>query len=150
MIVMNISVVEINTSSPEYKEVFDLREEILRKPIGLSLHNEDLSRDHTDIILAGRHEGRVVACLMLHNLGDGVLQLRQMAVYPEYQGRGAGRALVKAAEELARERGYTKMILHARKTALGFYASMHYTMHGEEFMEVGIPHYHMEKALAKR
>lgn len=144
---MQISVIEVTTSSSEYPEVFELREEVLRKPLGLSLHNEDLSRDHTDIILAGKQDGTVVACLMLHDLGEGVLQLRQMAVMPECQGRGVGRQLVQAAEEVGAERGYEKMILHARKHAMGFYASMGYMQHGDEFSEVGIPHYHMEKML---
>ena len=145
---MEISVSRITTASPEYREVFDLREEILRKPLGLSLHNEDLSRDKTDIILAGKHEGRVVACLMLTDKGEGIVQLRKMAVYPECQGKGEGRTLVMAAEQVAAEGGFKKMILHARKHAMGFYASMGYTQHGDEFEEVGIPHYHMEKELS--
>ena len=144
---MEISVSRITTASPEYREVFDLREEVLRKPLGLSLHNEDLSRDKIDIILTGKHEGRVVACLMLTDKGEGIVQLRQMAVYPEYQGKGVGRALVMAAEKMAAEEGFEKMILHARKHAMGFYSSMGYSQHGDEFSEVGIPHYHMEKEL---
>lgn len=144
---MEITVSRVAVSAPEYKEVFDLREQILRKPLGMSLHNEDLSRDHTDIILAGKHNGRVVACLMLHDKGNGVAQLRQMAVYDKCQGKGVGRALVMAAEKVAMEEGFTRMILHARKHAMGFYASMGYAQHGDEFTEVGIPHFHMEKEL---
>ncbi|MBX2904579.1 MAG: GNAT family N-acetyltransferase [Taibaiella sp.] len=144
---MEIVVSRVPYGSPEYQEVFDLREEILRKPIGLSLHNEDLSRDKTDTILAGKHDGRVVACLILTDKGDGIVQLRQMAVYNECQGKGVGKALVLAAEKIATENGYTKMILHARKHAMGFYRSLGYTQHGDEFSEVGIPHYHMEKEL---
>jgi len=144
---MKIEVSRVAFSSPEYREVFNLREEVLRKPLGLSLHNEDLSRDKTDIILGGKIDGKVVACLILTDKGSGVVQLRQMAVYDNLQGKGVGRELVKAAEEMAVREGYTKMILHARKHAMGFYASMGYAQHGDEFTEVGIPHYHMEKEL---
>lgn len=145
---MEIVVSRVPYGSPEYQEVFDLREEILRKPIGLSLHNEDLSRDKTDTILAGKHDGRVVACLILTDKGEGVVQLRQMAVSAACQGKGVGRALVIAAEKLAAESGFSKMILHARKHAMGFYSSLGYEQHGQEFTEVGIPHYHMERDLS--
>jgi hypothetical protein len=37
--------------------------------------------------------------------------------------------------------------MHARKTALGFYEKLGYSRQGEEFTEVTIPHYIMEKAL---
>lgn len=39
------------------------------------------------------------------------------------------------------------MVLHARDVAKGFYRSMQYRVVGDEFTEVGIPHYHMEKEL---
>lgn len=142
-----MDIVVVDPHSALYQQVFDLREEVLRKPLGMSLHNEDLSRDYTDTIMAGLMDGKVVACLMLHPKNNETVQLRQMAVYNHLQGRGLGRKLVAAAEELAAERGYKKMILHARQVALGFYKSMNYTVVGDEFAEVGIPHYAMEKGL---
>ena len=137
----------ITVSSPEYAAVFTLRDEVLRKPLGMSLKNDDLSRDAVDVIFAGKMDGKVVACLMLHHKNDELVQLRQMAVYDAWQGRGLGRELVEAAEQYAREKGYRTLVLHARKNAMGFYGSMGYAMVGDEFTEVGIPHYIMEKAL---
>jgi predicted GNAT family N-acyltransferase len=137
----------ITSSAPEYAGVFALREEILRKPLGMSLHNEDLSRDHTDIIMAGTINGEVISCLMLHHISDSEVQLRQMAVATAMQGTGAGRSLVQAAEAWASGKGYTKMVLHARKEATGFYTALGYTTTSDEFPEIGIPHYMMEKVL---
>jgi predicted GNAT family N-acyltransferase len=37
--------------------------------------------------------------------------------------------------------------MHARKTALGFYEKLGYRVAGDEFIEVTIPHYVMEKDL---
>ncbi len=144
----NIIITTLTSSSPEYPEVYDLREEVLRKPLGLSLKNEDLSRDHTDTIMACKSGGKVIACLMLHHKDAGTMQLRQMAVAPEWQGKGVGRMLVQAAEAHTASAGYRKMILHARKTAMGFYGSMDYKVTGDEFSEVGIAHYIMEKEMA--
>lgn len=142
-----IETVIVSAQSEAYAEVFALREEILRKPLGMSLHNEDLSRDLTDVILAGKIEGRIVCCLMLHHVNNEEVQLRQMAVCNEWQGQGVGRQLVQEAERVAVAKGYKKMILHARDAAKGFYSSMQYRIVGDEFTEVGIPHYHMEKEL---
>jgi predicted GNAT family N-acyltransferase len=37
--------------------------------------------------------------------------------------------------------------MHARKTAMGFYEKLGYEKIGDEFTEVTIPHYKMEKRL---
>jgi predicted GNAT family N-acyltransferase len=52
------------------------------------------------------------------------------------------------AENVARDNGYKKMIMHARKTAVGFYEKLGYTTTGNEFTEVSIPHFVMEKRLS--
>ena len=51
------------------------------------------------------------------------------------------------AENLARDRGYNKISMHARKNATGFYEKVGYKVVGDEFVEVTIPHYNMEKEL---
>lgn len=116
-------------------------------PLGLSLKNEDLSRDNTNEIFIARHNGKVIGCVFLQPLAGTEAQLRAMAVYPEWQGKGVGALLVKALEEYAAANGYNKIVLHARKVALGFYKSLGYIQYGNEFTEVGIPHYMMEKVL---
>lgn len=142
-----ISTCIVAVTDPEYKEVFKLRDEVLRKPLGQSLHNDDLSRDFTDAILAAKYDNKVIACLMLHHVNNSDVQLRQMAVYDHWQGKGIGKLLVRFAEEYAFSNGYKKVILHARKVAVGFYAGMGYLQYGNEFVEVGIPHLLMEKMI---
>jgi GNAT superfamily N-acetyltransferase len=84
---------------------------------------------------------------MLVEEEPGVVRLRQMAVLNDLQGKGIGRALMSFAENLARDRGYKRLTMHARKNALGFYEKMGYRVAGSEFTEVTIPHYVMEKDL---
>jgi hypothetical protein len=145
MIPLNIS--HITSSSPEYREVWELREAVLRKPLGLSLVNEDLSRDHQDTIFIAKHQDQVVGCLLLHRLDAGQVQLRAMAVAHHCQGQGVGRNLVQAAEVFCKQQGFAKIVLHARKVAMGFYVALGYSAYGDEYIEVGIPHYMMEKHL---
>lgn len=143
----NITISRIDTNAPEYPQVFDLRDEILRKPLGMSLKNDDLSRDYIDTIFIAKQEDKVVGCLMLHHKDAQHLQLRQMAVANDMQGAGVGRQIVHAAEKFAAENGYGTMILHARKVAVGFYDRLGYAVTSDEFTEVGIPHYIMEKSM---
>ena len=125
----------------------ELRDEILRRPLGLTFSKEDLAAESTDILIAAFEEERMVACCVLTPQGKLSLRLRQMAVSKEAQGKGVGRAMIRFAETVARDHGYPKVIMHARATALGFYEKMGYKVCGPEFVEVTIPHYIMEKAL---
>ena len=70
-----------------------------------------------------------------------------ISVSEAWQGKGVGKALMQFAENLARDRGYKKISMHARKNAIGFYEKMGYKRVGDEFEEITIPHYVMEKGL---
>ena len=111
------------------------------------LKDDDLSRDHTDTIFIAEHNDKIAGCVLLHDLGKGVCQLRAMAVYNEWQYKGIGTLLVNALEEYAATHSYTTIVLHARKVAVGFYTGLGYTVTGDEFTEVEIPHFMMGKCL---
>jgi N-acetylglutamate synthase-like GNAT family acetyltransferase len=145
----NITIRQIHITNSDYYKVYDLREEILRRPIGLSLKDEDLSGDILDIILVAEKKEEILGCVMLHPTSDaGIYKLRQMAVLDGLQGKGIGKALVNAAEQTLRDRGINKIILHARETATGFYQKLGYNITSGLFIEVGIPHIVMEKHIA--
>jgi predicted N-acetyltransferase YhbS len=134
-------------NADEYTQVWQLREDVLRKPIGMSLKNEDLSGDADDLIFIALHKGDVVGCLMLHHVNDTTIKLRQMAVGQNWQGRNIGRMLVGAAERHSAAAGYHTVVLHARMVAAGFYDRLGYTPMGDQFTEVGMPHVVMQKYL---
>ena len=72
--------------------------------------------------------------------------MRQVAVAPELQRQGIGKALVEYSKALA-QRLDIAMILHARETAVAFYEHLGYAKLGDRFEEVTIPHWAMEKRL---
>jgi ribosomal protein S18 acetylase RimI-like enzyme len=84
---------------------------------------------------------------MLLEEEPGVARLRQMAVLNDLQGKGIGRALMNFAENLARDRGFRCVRMHARLNAIGFYEKVGYKVKGEQFEEITIPHFVMEKNL---
>lgn len=144
---MDIRILEIQFSSPEYQRELALRTKILRAPLGLSFSPEALALEFKDIHLGAFTGEQLVGCLLLTPLKEGRVQMRQVAVEEELQGRGIGKILVETAEKLAREQGFTEMILHARESAVPFYRKAKYEVFGEQFIEVTLPHWEMRKSL---
>lgn len=142
----DILIKRVSLQDKDYQQVYNLREEILRKPIGLSLENEDLSGDALDTIFCAMHNGIVIGCLMLHPADSAEqIKFRQMAVAADWQGKGIGQLLIDAAEKHTWETGQSHIVLHARVTAQAFYEKLGYKVTSSVFTEVGIPHVVMEK-----
>ncbi len=137
----------IDHGSKEYEQMVRLRNDILRKPLGLEFSNEELEQEKNEILIAAFEDDKMLGCCMLVKNDDKNCRLRQMAVLNNNQGKGIGRALMIFAENIARDLGFRKLNMHARKTALGFYERLGYKVVGEEFAEVTIPHFEMEKSL---
>lgn len=137
----------IDYGTPEYKLMLDLRYQILRKPLGLEFVPEELEKEADDILICCMEDDKLEGCCQLTDIGNKTLRLRQMAVISGLQGKGVGRMLMQFAENVARDLGYKKMVMHARKTAIGFYEKLGYKVTGEEFEEVTLPHFEMEKEL---
>jgi predicted GNAT family N-acyltransferase len=137
----------IDHGTKEYQQMVNLRMDILRKPLGLSFDPVELEKEKEDVLMGAFEDDRLLGCCLLTRQDQHTMRLRQMAVPNNMQGKGIGRALMIFAENIARDLGYKKLCMHARTTALGFYEKLGYSTNGEEFTEVTIPHYIMEKAL---
>ncbi len=137
----------IDHGTKEYKQMVHLRNEILRKPLGLTFTEEELSNEKEDVLMGAFEDDKILGCCLLTKVDDKTIRLRQMAVPNSMQGKGIGRALMIFAENIARDLGYKTLIMHARKTATGFYEKLGYSISGKEFEEVTLPHYVMEKSL---
>jgi predicted GNAT family N-acyltransferase len=138
---------QIDHGSKEYDQMIYLRQEILRRPLGLTFSPEELEREKEDILIGAFDDDELLACCLLTRIDKSSLRLRQMAVQNNLQGKGIGASMMNFAELLARDKGYRKLTMHARKTALGFYEKLGYRIVGDEFEEVTLPHYVMEKNL---
>jgi len=137
----------IDHGSPEYAQMVKLRDDILRKPLSLSFTPEELENEKDNILVAAFDDDKILGCCMLVEEEPSVARLRQMAVLNDLQGKGIGRALMNFAENLARDRGYRSVRMHARLNAIGFYEKVGYKVKGEQFEEITIPHFVMEKNL---
>lgn len=138
---------EISVDTIEYKMELELRDEVLRKPLGLSILNDDLSKEINDIHIGVFEKENIVGCLVVTILNNDEVKLRQVAIMEREQGKGIGRKLIKWTEQYLKDRKYKKILLNARVEAIKFYESMDYLVNGKEFFEIGIPHKKMIKII---
>jgi predicted GNAT family N-acyltransferase len=75
-------------------------------------------------------------------------KIGRVCVLAEARGTGLGAALIREAlEELGRVPGVTEAYLGSQSHATGFYEKLGFVVEGEEFLDAGIPHRHMRRAL---
>ena len=135
----------VNHGTKAYIETVKLREEILRKPLGLKFDADELMKESDSMHIACYSDNDELAgCLILQPDGE-LIKMRQVAVSEKYQGHGIGKAMVAFSEELAIQHEYPRIHLHARETAVEFYLKLGYQVEGEPFEEVSIPHRYMYK-----
>lgn len=140
----------IEFGSKEYQEELKLRERILRRPIGLDLFDEDLTKEMSDIHIGAFIEDKLIGVLILTKTDKESIRMRQVAVDESCRGLGVGKMMVEFCELEAKAEGYKRIHLHARKTAVEFYLKLGYKVLGDEFTEVGIPHLEMDKLLEQK
>ncbi|MDQ6844713.1 MAG: GNAT family N-acetyltransferase [Bacteroidota bacterium] len=138
---------QIDHGTKEYKQMIDLRNELLRKPLNLTFETDELDKEENDILIGAFEEEKMLGCCLLTKVEKDCVRLRQMAVQNNLQGKGIGAAMLNFAENVARDMGYKMITMHARSTAVGFYKKAGYKVIGEQFLELSIPHHIMEKRL---
>lgn len=138
----------IEYGSPEFDAALALRDDILRKPLKLQFHPEDIAKEFDQWHFgAFDSDDRLIGVLTLQIITSEIVKMRQVAISSYSQSKGVGSYLVGISEEFARQAGYKKIILHARDTAVPFYEKLNYHTIDNVFYEVNIPHYKMEKNL---
>ena len=78
-------------------------------------------------------------------LPDG--HIGRMAVLKEWRGRGIGGRLLNALMDEARRRGHREVALSAQVHAVAFYRAHGFVEEGAEYLEAGIRHQAMRRAL---
>lgn len=142
-----IMIKEVFFNTPEYESELELRDKVLRKPLGMNISNDDLEIELNDYHICAIINSKVVGTLLLRKISNSTLQMKQVAVDESLRNKNIGRNLISFAENFSKDKGFTKIILNARKTAIPFYEKINYAKKGEEFTEVGILHIRMMKDL---
>ncbi|MBB1286052.1 GNAT family N-acetyltransferase [Flavisolibacter sp. BT320] len=143
----NLQFRTIQTGTPAYEAMINLRMEVLLDPIGIPKSYIDPLKEASDSLLCAYDDEQLAGCCILTPVNEKTVQLRQMAVSQSHQKNGVGRALLDFAETLARNQGFRIVKLHARETVIAFYQKCGYTSIGDRFFEVNIGHQAMQKEL---
>jgi len=145
-----VEIIEPNTSD-EFKIYYNLRYEVLRKPWlqpkGSERDEEEETSLHRMIIDEPNGKAVAVGRLQFNTIEEA--QIRYMAVSDDYQGMGYGSKIVKALDNIAREKGSRKIILQSRENAVKFYEKNGYKIIEKSYLLFDeIQHWLMEKELS--
>ena len=97
--------------------------------------------------VARNRMGLAVGTGRLLQHAPGVGRIGRMAVTRVLRGSNVGRDLLRALMLAATQRGDHEVMLHAQRTAQGFYARLGFEPRGEPFEEAGIVHIEMHHTL---
>jgi len=140
------TVVEV-TAPAQMREAHAIRRRVFIEeqhvPEEIELDDDDAHAFHALATL----DGRTVGCGRYVAHGQDEIKIGRMAVVKELRGSGIGRDILNFLMAAARERGFTRAVLHAQLSAEGFYLRNGYAPLGGVFDEAGIPHRKMECAL---
>jgi N-acetylglutamate synthase-like GNAT family acetyltransferase len=142
-----MSLKQIDHGTEQYLQMVNLRDNLLRRPLGLTFSHDELIKEKDDTLIVCTEDEKMLGCCILTKLDNNTARLRQMAVADNIQGKGVGASIINFAENMAKDKGYHKIILHARDTVIGFYEKFGYSIVGKQFVEVDLPHHAMEKEL---
>ncbi|USK58221.1 GNAT family N-acetyltransferase [Peribacillus asahii] len=140
------------TIDEDLRKAFHIRKEVFVKEQGVPLEDEfdefDKLNGQCEHILVYYEEqpvgtGRV-------RWVDEFGKLERVCILKHYRKFGLGKVIITALEEIAQERGTTRVKLHGQTQAQGFYKKLGYQTSSSVFIEDGIPHLLMTKELLHR
>lgn len=131
----------------EVEQALDLRERVFCGEQGVSPTAERDPDDDLAVHVVALEDAAVVGtCRVV--VRDGVARLGRMAVERTHRRRGLGAELLAEGERTAVAAGAKRVTLHAQLAARSLYSRGGYSATGDPFVEEGIDHVTMERALA--
>lgn len=132
----------------DFEKYYQLRYEALRKPWGQPAGSETDPDDHKSIHAIVIYKDQAVAVCRLQFNDSTQGQIRYMGVDENYRGYGVGAAILQWLENIAKKKGASHIILHARENAVGFYEKQGYKQLAKSYLLFGkIQHFLMEKKI---
>ena len=125
-----------------------IRKSVFVQEQGMALESECDEADHSALhAVAFNALGQGIATGRLVSQGDASGRIGRLAVHRALRGEGIGHAVLEVLVGAARQRGDHDVMLHAQRSAEGFYLREGFVARGESFIEEGIPHREMFKTL---
>lgn len=104
-----------------YQSALELRNDLLRKPIGKNIYDEDLTIEKDNDFYGVFLGDQLIGTLSYFEESAGIAHLTAFAVAEKFQGQGLGRGLVKFLIKDLRRKSFKQINVDARATAKTFY-----------------------------
>lgn len=131
----------------ELEQARALRVLVFIEEQGVELESDNPDGLDDALQLVAVEAGSVIGtCRVL--MRDDAAWLGRLSVAPSVRRRGIGQGVLAAAELAARDAGFELMRLHSQSHLEDMYTSVGYSRCADPFVEQGIEHVSMEKALA--
>lgn len=140
---------EVKYGSQRYQQTVILRDHVMRKPLGLSISNDDLSYEKQATVLVAFEADTIVGTGVYTLVDDSTAKVGFLCVDTTLQKGGIGRAILAEIERRLALSGIKKIYLEARVSVVDFYKTLGYQEYGEIYSlkEAPIAHIRMEKIL---
>ncbi len=138
--------VKVVQSKKELDDAFRVRQTVFVEEQNVPTELEIDEHENHAIHFVAYDDDRPVAAGRLRVL-DHIAKVERICVLMNYRKTGLGQQLMNAIENHARKLELNEMKLNAQMGAVRFYDKLGYEIVSEEFMDAGIPHVTMLKAL---
>ena len=132
-----------NTS--EWSQYYQIRWEILRKPLGLKEGTERDDLENQAIHRIIKSDEQIIGVGRLHFNQDGTAQIRYMAVLKSFRGKGLGKLIVNEFIKISEEKKISKIILYARESVVDFYKNSGFDIVEKGHKLENVQHFLMER-----
>lgn len=133
----------------DIQKALDIRKEVFVKEQGVPIEMEVDEFDtitNSCVHVLVYYNGNPVGTGRLRVI-DSTGKLERICILKPYRKLGLGQVIIKALEKATKEKGLSKIKLHAQTQAENFYNKLGYETSSEVFIEEDIPHILMTKNL---
>lgn len=111
-----------------YHDSLQIRNELLRLPIGKNIFDEDLSIEKENLFFGAFDGEKIIGMLSFYQSKPKTAHLTTFAAKESYQHRGIGSQLVQALINYLRDASYAEIQVDAREEAVLFYQKCHFNV----------------------
>jgi predicted GNAT family N-acyltransferase len=137
---------QILYNSNEYWKIVQIREIVLRLPLGLRFTLPEIQKESEELIFGIQVNNQWIGSCQYQILNNEA-KMRQVAILDAYKRNGYGKELVIQSMEILKQKGIKKIYCHARVSAVPFYENLGFQTVSDPFIEVNIPHFKMQKLI---
>lgn len=135
----------IKYASKEYQKTLHLRDEVMRKPLGLRLSEEDIKYDYKRIHIGGYCGNELICGCSLRIIHKKIAHIYSVFVKQKFQNKGIGQQMMVFIENFTKSQGVIRLYVEGRKSAKYFYLKCGFLPCGNEYTDMNILHQDMRK-----